>query len=295
MFLRRRADACFVSLLRRALLPLILVMLAGCSAKATFQKAPVTGQFHHDPHLAWIAPNTFLFYQAPDEAPFSFTTHLRKEIVDPSAPGRGKYRWAEKTITPGTMITDGSSVPRNFWAVRGLSPWDFAQAAIIHDWLFEAHHRYLAGEKGYDDYKDITLDDAADIFAECIRVNMKLGAKRAAFIRKMEQVHPGDEGWKEVRKVFPDNPPSASELCAYHWSVSSDCIVKSAQKLWDTKQNNMQVCRVILGTRLGSEWFRARIAELLKSEERVALHVKREQLKERNREIQPAQRTIWQR
>ena len=85
--------------------------------------------------------------------------------MNPSAPGRGTYRWVEKTITPGTMITTGANVPRNLWYVRGLSPWAFAQAAIIHDWLLEAHHRHLAGEKGYDSYKDITIKDAADIFA----------------------------------------------------------------------------------------------------------------------------------
>lgn len=253
--------------------------LAGCSAKATFQKVPTTGRYHHDPHLVWIAPNRFLFYQAKDEEPFSFTTHLRKEVVDPSAPGRGTYRWVEKKITPGTMITDGASVPRNFWYVRGLSPWDYAQAALIHDWLFEAHHRYLAGLKGYDDYKDITLDDAADIFAECIRVNMKLGARRAAFIHKMEQQHPHDEGWQQVRDIFPDNPPSAYELWVYRWSVSSDCIVKGAEKLWKSKRNNVQVCRTILATHLGSKWFRARIEELLKSEEKIALHAQQEQVK----------------
>jgi hypothetical protein len=47
-------------------------------------------------------------------------------------------------ITPQTMQTDGATVP---WPVRGLpgyDPWDWPAGAIIHDWLYEAHHRGLA-------------------------------------------------------------------------------------------------------------------------------------------------------
>jgi hypothetical protein len=46
-------------------------------------------------------------------------------------------------ITPQTMQTDGATIP---WPVRGLpgyDPWDWPQGAIIHDWLYEAHHRGL--------------------------------------------------------------------------------------------------------------------------------------------------------
>lgn len=46
-------------------------------------------------------------------------------------------------IQPQTMQTDGATIP---WPVRGLpgyDPWDWPAGAIIHDWLYEAHHRGL--------------------------------------------------------------------------------------------------------------------------------------------------------
>jgi hypothetical protein len=43
-------------------------------------------------------------------------------------------------IEPGTMVTDGASVPRVLWAVPGLSAMDYLPAALIHDWIFTDHH-----------------------------------------------------------------------------------------------------------------------------------------------------------
>lgn len=244
-------------------------LFTACSTRATFKKAPTTGRISGDPHLVWIAPNTFLFYQPPGQESFSFTTHLASEKVDPAAPGRGRYRHAGLKITPGMMITTGASVPRSLWLAKGLSPWDYAQAAIIHDWLFEAHHRYLAGEKGYEQYKDITLDDAADIFAECIRKNMFLGSRRTAFIHSQQEKHPGDPAWKDIQQAFPDNRESPFALWAYHYAVSPDCIAPAARNLWQSRQNDIALCRTILTTQLGSRAFRKQIEELLETNERV--------------------------
>jgi hypothetical protein len=246
-----------------------LALLAGCSTQATFQKVPKTGRLEGEPHLEWIAPNTFLFYQPEGEKPFSFTTHKADTDVHPSAPGRGRYRFANLKIVPGMMITNGASVPRSFWHIPGLSPWDYAQAAVIHDWLFEAHHRYLAGEKGYEKYAKITLDDAADIFAECIHKNMMLAGGRTRFIQGQQKLHPGDPAWREVQKVFPDNKESAFELWAYHYAVSSDSISPAARKIWDSRTSDLGVCRTILATKLGSEAFRAKIRHLVGTSERV--------------------------
>jgi hypothetical protein len=45
-----------------------------------------------------------------------------------------------ETIRPGVMYTDGGSIPRFAWGVPGYSPWGYAPAYVVHDWLFEARH-----------------------------------------------------------------------------------------------------------------------------------------------------------
>ncbi|RNC82869.1 MAG: DUF1353 domain-containing protein [Phycisphaera sp.] len=37
------------------------------------------------------------------------------------------------------MYTDGGSIPRVFWSIPGYSPWGYAPAYIIHDWIFSVH------------------------------------------------------------------------------------------------------------------------------------------------------------
>lgn len=66
-------------------------------------------------------------------------------------------------IVPETMYTDGGSVPRIFWSIRGLSPWGLGPAYIIHDWIFEVHrcHRPAPAEVA-----NITFEQSALILAE---------------------------------------------------------------------------------------------------------------------------------
>ena len=44
------------------------------------------------------------------------------------------------SITPRSMYTDGGSIPRIFWSVDGLSPWEYGPAFVIHDWIFNRHY-----------------------------------------------------------------------------------------------------------------------------------------------------------
>jgi hypothetical protein len=57
---------------------------------------------------------------------------------DPTNPLRFRAR-DNREIKPGRMYTDGGSIPRLFWAVRGFSPWGYAPAYVVHDWLFHQH------------------------------------------------------------------------------------------------------------------------------------------------------------
>ena len=63
-------------------------------------------------------------------------------------------------IQPQTMQTDGATIP---WPVRGLpgyDPWDWPAGAIIHDWLYEAHHRGLP---------DVSFTRANEILGEILK------------------------------------------------------------------------------------------------------------------------------
>ncbi|MDZ4312881.1 MAG: hypothetical protein U1A24_20230 [Cypionkella sp.] len=57
-------------------------------------------------------------------------TPLRFERTNPSA--------TLKTIQPEMMYTDGGSIPALAQVFKGFSPWGYAPAYIVHDWLFVA-------------------------------------------------------------------------------------------------------------------------------------------------------------
>ena len=86
-------------------------------------------RFQNEPTLLHLAANEFYFEQSTNQ-PFAFTSHLVTRNHKP---------W---TIKPMSMLTTGATVPRMFWSVKGFGAMDFAKSAVIHDWLFEAHHRW---------------------------------------------------------------------------------------------------------------------------------------------------------
>jgi hypothetical protein len=65
------------------------------------------------------------------------------------------------------MYTDGGSIPRPLWAFRGYSPWGYAPAFIVHDWLFEMKHCHLPGSE------KLTAEDAATIMSEIMKTMME--------------------------------------------------------------------------------------------------------------------------
>jgi hypothetical protein len=96
------------------------------------EKAGKLGYFRGEPRIIPLGPNLFWFYQPDDpKEQFSFTTSIHSPYSDAET-------W---TIVPKSMIFDGATVPRVLWHVKSYGPFDFTKSAIIHDWLFEAHHR----------------------------------------------------------------------------------------------------------------------------------------------------------
>lgn len=98
--------------------------------------------------VQWIEPDVFLFI--PDkENPLTFT------------------RYNGKKITPGRMQTDGGSIPRPIWAIRNYSPWGYAPAYIIHDWIFHIKKCQT------NNYKDFSFELSATIMGEVIKTMME--------------------------------------------------------------------------------------------------------------------------
>lgn len=226
----------------------VVFVTSGCSMHSTYKKTPSSGKFSGDPTLISIAPNTFLFLQPTEEEqkrgakPFSFTTHSENDPNLASRPGRGKFRKPGVTIVPESMITTGASVPHWLWSISGLGAWYHPGAGLIHDWLFEAHHRYehaMAGVHGalknqdtvkaahfarranlYKDIGGFDMDDSADIYAEAIKVLMERNHELLRF------VDPRKASANRQLTLFSDEVSRGTRrpfiLWAYHWAVSSD-------------------------------------------------------------------------
>jgi hypothetical protein len=95
------------------------------------------GKFEGEPYLVWVKPD--IFRMEPQPRPFRF------------------IRSTGEAIEPGRMFTDGGSIPRALWFVKDLSPWAYAPAFLIHDWLFDSHHAGST-DKGFEEVRDIMLE-----------------------------------------------------------------------------------------------------------------------------------------
>ncbi len=107
-----------------------------------------TGDLKGTLRVTWIGNDSFLY--EPDPAnPLTFK------------------RADGTVISPGPMYTDGGSIPTALRAIKGYSPWGYAPAFVIHDWLFVMKQCKLAGNEKYD------LEAAATIMAEAMKTLME--------------------------------------------------------------------------------------------------------------------------
>ena len=74
------------------------------------------------------------------------------------------------SVQPGILRTDGGSIPRIFWSVKGLSPWAYGPAYVLHDFLFNEHRcgRLPAPPTGYsfEGANDVLYDAIAILVAQ---------------------------------------------------------------------------------------------------------------------------------
>jgi len=125
---------------------LVLAWLSvACVPQAYHQTEP--GRFEGELRLRWLAPDMFVYEPNP-AAPFRF--------VRPNG----------QVVEPGPLVTDGGSAPRSLWGIEGLSPWGYAPAFVVHDWLFQ---RYRCGLTAGG---DAAFDESVSVMAETLRTLM---------------------------------------------------------------------------------------------------------------------------
>lgn len=135
--------------------------LGGCAAGINYPQL-TAGRFSGYVVVIWLDEGgrdrggRFLFVPDPDE-PLTFTR------ANPNAPGA--------VVRPSMMYTDGGSIPKLAQAFNGFSPWGYAPAYMIHDWLFVAKHCLTDGrtEPRYQRLQAVTFEDSAAIIGEAIK------------------------------------------------------------------------------------------------------------------------------
>lgn len=80
-------------------------------------------------------------------------------------------------IQPEMMYTDGGSIPRAAQLFNGFSPWGYAPAYMVHDWLFVARHCLTDGMATDEEQKiaGMEFQDSAEIIAEAIKTLVASG------------------------------------------------------------------------------------------------------------------------
>ena len=145
---------------RRTLATLATFLLVGCTTIDYANLKP--GGFKGTLIVMWVGEGSdtsgdgkFVFVPDPHD-PLTFTR-----------PGDGPA----KVIRPRVMYTDGGSVPRIAQVFKGLTPWGYAPAYMIHDWVFTAHHCIIDGKSNaqYDEITNVKFEDSAIILSEAIQ------------------------------------------------------------------------------------------------------------------------------
>ncbi len=154
--------------MKKILAACALASLMGCST-AFYDEAP-EGYFQGSLLVLWIentdgdGTGDGKFVYIPDEGYGNSLTFYRGTRPDGSEP-----RFPE--IKPEWMYTDGGSIPTVAQGVKGLNPWGYAPAYMVHDWLFVAQ-KCMTDGKATDAEKTLegmTFVESFEIMAEMIK------------------------------------------------------------------------------------------------------------------------------
>jgi hypothetical protein len=138
------------------------LILSACVTTGRYENAEI-GQFDGILLVMWVGETE----TRSGDGKFVF-------VPDPQRPLTFKRRNPDSTggvIQPGVMYTDGGSIPRIGQLFNGLSPWGYAPAYMVHDWMFAARHCIVDGQDRpeYDSVREVDFELSGLILMEAIQ------------------------------------------------------------------------------------------------------------------------------
>ncbi len=131
------------------------ISLCSCSAHRFYEEVDGNGVISGHPCVEWRKPDKFVYVRSRNPK-FSFK------------------RSNGEVIRPESIETDGGSIPRFLWSQKDFSPWTYAPAYLVHDWMYEAHRRKVpAGMDAAGNSLYYTKEQADWIMAEIIKSQME--------------------------------------------------------------------------------------------------------------------------
>src|SRR5207248_6201383 len=121
------------------------------------------------------------------------------------------------------------------------------------------------------EYADLRQEDAADVFAECIKVAMVESQDISNQFGRSPRQHEllQAESGEVLKQAFRNNRPSPRTLWVYHYFVSPDCFVKTSKRMWQSKQSDLEIYRVLTSPKVAADAERrGYLSPWLRSEER---------------------------
>lgn len=138
------------STLAAAFVAMVTIALGGCLDLIYGWHYDQTraGELKGTLRIQWIEQDKFLYEPDPAD-PLIFT------------------RADGTVVRPAAMFTDGGSIPQALRVIKAYSPWGYAPAFLIHDWLFAMK------QCKYPGYEKLTLEDAANVMSEAMKTLME--------------------------------------------------------------------------------------------------------------------------
>jgi Protein of unknown function (DUF1353) len=151
----------------------LATIVSGCASLPVYEDLQA-GSFKGSVIVVWVGeggPNgDGQFVYVPDpQNPLTFTRPASTRPAS-TTPGSGATV-PVRIIVPEMMYTDGGSIPKFAQAFQGLSPWGYAPAYMIHDWLFTAHYCLKDGlaSPAHKKLENVSLKESAQILGEAIK------------------------------------------------------------------------------------------------------------------------------
>lgn len=145
---------------------LAALLLAGCDT-AIYDDASKDGKLDGTLAVVWVGEGN------PDAGDGQFVfVPVRNDPLKFTRPNG-------QIIIPGMIYTDGGSIPRIAQPLKGFSPWGYAPAYMIHDWLFVARKCLTDQDATPEEASavgNLAFRDSAVILAEVIKTLIDRGS-----------------------------------------------------------------------------------------------------------------------